>query len=112
MKADVVYLDPPFDEDVSTTGKYCLFRHIRPPIREILKKALSISKNIVISLPASIDIADLAVLFSDVFENNLRTTGVLTDRFSIEIEKIFINEKLERYLIYYGDCCSVKKKKI
>ncbi len=48
--------------------KFCLFKHIRPNIRETLRKAASICKKVVLILPKHTEIDEIALVFKDYFD--------------------------------------------
>lgn len=48
--------------------KFCLFKHITPNIREILKKASLIANKIVLILPKNVELDEIALLFKDYFD--------------------------------------------
>ena len=48
--------------------KFCLFKHIKPNIRETLKKAASITNKVVLILPKHVEIDEIALVFKDYFE--------------------------------------------
>ncbi len=59
VNADLVFLNPDY-ELPKKDRKFSIFSHIKPDISKCLKKALSISKNIVILLPKYVEIEELA----------------------------------------------------
>ena len=59
IKTDLVFLNPDY-EFPKKDHKFSIFKNIKPDLSKILKKALSISKNIVMLLPKFVKIEELA----------------------------------------------------
>jgi hypothetical protein len=48
--------------------KFCLFKHIKPNIRDTLKIAANITKKIILILPRHVEIDEIALVFKDYYE--------------------------------------------
>lgn len=87
---DAAFLDP----DWAVTGKDHVYRfkdsNTRPPADRLLERVLEITPNIVLILPPYIDRAEL--------------TGLPPHEF----QKLYINDNLELYCLYFGDLMAVE----
>jgi len=48
--------------------KFCLFKHVKPNIRETLRRASSITNQVVLMLPKHVEIDEISLVFKDYFE--------------------------------------------
>lgn len=70
---DLVFLYPNYDSfNITQNDKFCLFSNIFPDIKKILDAAMSITENIILILPKTLEIEELALLLSDFFESYQR----------------------------------------
>ena len=70
---DLVFLYPNYDSfNLTQNDKFCLFSNVFPDIRKILDAAMSITENIILILPKTLEIEELALLLSDFFESYQR----------------------------------------
>lgn len=81
IKADVVFINPSLSGDD-------LLKDSRPDLKQLVEVAKSMTSNIIIQLPSTIDLQQLTYLFAGE---------------CIEIEQILIESKLEYYIVYYGN---------
>lgn len=72
-------------------GEFDLERDMSPSFYEIMRKALSVSENLVIQLPKNIRVSQVVSIFGRVQEE----LGVKLRRFCLEIEQMYVKEKLD-----------------
>jgi 16S rRNA G966 N2-methylase RsmD len=70
---DIIFLYPNYETfNLTQNDKFCLFNNIFPDLRKILDAAMGITENMIIILPKTVEIEELALLFSDFFESYQR----------------------------------------
>ena len=65
-KVDVIIFQPPYAE-VDKSEKFNIFTHIYPNIKDFIVKAIKETNNIILVLPALVDIQELGNLFGLAF---------------------------------------------
>lgn len=68
MRVDAVIVNFKAETIDLMKEKFCLFKHVKPNIRETLKKAAGISRKIMLILPKHVEIDEIALLFKDFAE--------------------------------------------
>lgn len=81
----------------------CGFESFEPDFAEIVAKTLRICRNLVVLLPKTADISELASIFWKIHEE---TAGKLPF-FSLKCEFVQINAVLEAYVLYIGEISQV-----
>jgi 16S rRNA G966 N2-methylase RsmD len=94
IKADYIFLSPPWGGiEYKNSRNYSLKKMVTPNISEIIKKSLSVAKNIMFYLPRNIDIQELAELLYEATES----THIFFDVHLLESAN-----KLKAILLIYG----------
>jgi len=97
IKADVVFLAPQcvreFEEMEVDPAE-----HYSPPLSAIVEKALTITNNIVLLMPATTNVERLAALMAETLEKSPRGNGSC----SLEIQKLYYMSSLKYLLVLYG----------
>lgn len=102
---DIVFLAPPWGGiNYSGDEAYSVLRSVTPDITAIMKKTLDFSKKFILCLPRNINVEEILGLIVDSFEEKSQ----MSERASVEIEKVFINNKFKMNLIYFGNATKVK----
>ena len=103
-EVDWVFLAPPWGGiDYSTDENYSLTKSITPNIKDILRKAFSIHEKIILCLPRNINLDETIGLIAEAAME--RGRGI--DRATIEVEKVFLNNKFKLNLVYFGNASKV-----
>ena len=105
LNVDVVFMSPPWGgTEYSEVGYYSLFTQISPNMREVLRKALQLSRRVCVHLPRNTVVSELVVLFSLlVQEHRNSNTNSLPLPPTLEVEKIYIGQNLKCIQVYFGD---------
>ncbi|CAD8194045.1 unnamed protein product [Paramecium octaurelia] len=75
---------------------YDLEKDMTPCLSDILRKAFSISCNIVLQLPKNVSISQLTTLIQQ------QSQHLNFKRYSLEIEMIYINNQISQLFVYFG----------
>lgn len=95
-----MFLAPPWGGiDYSCEENYSLLKSVRPNMRRILEKALEFSNKLILSLPRNSNIEELLGLLVD--------SGKFGERASVEIEKIYLNNRFKMIMVYFGNASKV-----
>ena len=65
MRVDAVIVNFKAETIDLMKEKFCLFKHVKPNIRETLRKAAAISRKIMLILPKHVEVDEIALLFKD-----------------------------------------------
>ena len=64
FSADMVFLDPIDNRNGNTTQRFSIFKHLSPDPRELVAKALEVSRSIALKLPYDVMYEEIAELFN------------------------------------------------
>ena len=102
LTGDAVFLDVSSVQPLHNE-RFSLFKHVKPNLIEATRKALDISSSVAFRLPKETDFEELSVLFHKTFEKY----DIHTEKYSIEIEKIYIDGEFDSIAVYFGNCNQV-----
>ena len=103
-QVDVVFLAPPWGGiEYSTEEDYSLMKSVRPDIMKIMEKTWSITEKIILCLPRNINVQEIIAILVESAEKS----GRKIERASVEIEKIYLNNKFKLNLVYFGNSSKV-----
>eukprot|EP00743_Colponemidia_sp_Colp-15_P006612 GILK01007126.1.p1 GENE.GILK01007126.1~~GILK01007126.1.p1 ORF type:complete len:604 (-),score=108.36 GILK01007126.1:232-2013(-) len=100
LKADVVFLSPPWGgPQYKDSEVFDLHSMMTPDGSEILRKSLSISRNIAFYMPRNVDIQQLIELSSQL-------------DCCLEVESNFLNNRLKAVMVYFGEIANIKARMV
>ena len=101
---DVVFLAPPWGGiEYSTEEDYSLIKSVRPNIMNIMEKTWSLTEKVILCLPRNINVEEIVGILVESAEKS----GSKIERASVEIEKIYLNNKFKLNLVYFGNASKV-----
>eukprot|EP01017_Pseudomicrothorax_dubius_P046939 TRINITY_DN8350_c0_g1_i2.p1 TRINITY_DN8350_c0_g1~~TRINITY_DN8350_c0_g1_i2.p1 ORF type:complete len:381 (+),score=65.71 TRINITY_DN8350_c0_g1_i2:139-1281(+) len=109
IEVDVCFFSPPWGGiDYQNMTRYALFTAVTPNIISIIRKGLSICKNMVLLLPKNTFSCDIVNAIVLGFESETEGKEEPLATWSIEIEGIYSNGELNMLAVYFGDVSCVK----